>query len=180
MKKFYLFLIGLSFLSLTACSSNEKSDEERAKEMAENLLEKATGQDVDIQTEEDEDGNVTNLSIKTEDGELNISGSEDKLPDDLPEVYIVDGKRGQIAVVSMGGKGKMVTFKVDTDKDVNTVKEEIKNNMSDWKNAMDMSTSEGSMLNFTKENNNTVQITISKEENKTVVGYMISYDIKEE
>jgi len=177
MKKLYFIFIALLFIGLASCGSDEKSDEEKAQEMAEGILKSVTGKEVDIQTEKNEDGETVNMTIKTDEGEVSISGNQTELPDDFPDIYIVDGERSDIGIVS-SDKGKMITFKITTDDDINTVKEKIKSEMSDWKNNMDMSTPDGSMLTFEKDKETTVNITIGKDGEKTEVAYMVSYTTK--
>ena len=179
MKKIYYLFIAVMFIGLASCSSGKTEEEkarDRAEKMAEGILKSVTGKDVDIETTKD--GESTNLKIKTEDGELNIGGNQKELPDDFPsDIYIVDGERSDIGIMG-SEEGKMLTFKVTSDKDMEALKEEIKSNMEAWKNTMDMSTPEGVMLNYEKEESGTVTMTVSKEDDKSIVAYMITYKIK--
>lgn len=176
MKNFYFILVLLIFVGFTSCSSG-KSDEERAQDLAESILEKATGEKVDIQTEKDEDGQVTNMTIKTDEGELTISGNQKELPDDLPDFYIPKGEMSNISSMK-AEDGSMVSFRVLSDKSVNDAKEEIKSNMADWTNSMDMSTPDGTMLTFDKEEVGQITMTIGEKEGKTEIAYIINYKTK--
>ncbi len=173
MKKLYFLFIALLFIGLSSCSSG-KTEEEKAQDMAEGILKQVTGKDVDIKTEKNEDGETVNMTIKTDDGELTVSGNEKNLPDDFPDIYIVDGEKSNISVM-VSGVSKVVTFKITSDKEPAAVKEAIEKNMESWTNSMNMSTPDGSMLSFDKEDVGSVTITIGKSDDKSEIAYMVNY-----
>lgn len=176
MKKLYFIFIALIIVGLSSCSSG-KTDEEKAQDMAEGILKQVTGKDVDIKTEKNEDGETVNMTIKTDDGELSISGNQSELPDDFPDIYIVEGEKSNISVMA-SGESKIVTFKITSDQTHKDIKEEIKSNMEGWNNTMDMSSTDGSMLSFDKEGVASVTITIGKSDDKSEIAYMVNYKTK--
>ncbi len=173
MKKLYFLFIALLFIGLSSCSSG-KTDEEKAQDMAEGILKQMTGEDVDIKTEKNEDGETVNMTIKTGDGELTVSGNQENLPDDFPDIYLVEGEKSNISVM-VSGVSKVVTFKIISDKEPSVAKEEIEKNMESWTNSMNMSTPDGSMLSFDKEDVGSVTITIGKSDDKSEIAYMVNY-----
>ncbi len=174
MKKTNLLIaVCVLFLALSACGSG-KSDEEKAEDIAESILESATGGNVDIDI--DEDGKKGEITIKTEDGELTVSGNKTELPDDFPsDVYVVKGEIQGVGAMS-SKEGNVVTFGVLTDEDFTEVADVIKKEMesNSWKSTMDMNTEEGGMQMYTKDEKSAT-ITVTKQTDGTEVAYMVSY-----
>ena len=169
-----IILAGILFFALTSCGGNEKTDEEKAAELTESIIKNVTGNDVDIDV--DEDGETGSVTIKGENGEEITFGSNEELPDDLPsDVYIIKGEMQGVGNIS-SDKGQVVTFSIKTDKDISDLKKEIEKEMesNDWKSGMNMSVPEGAMLNYTKDEKG-VTITIGEEKEETIVTYMVSY-----
>lgn len=173
MKKIYFIFIALVFIGLSSCSSG-KTDEEKAQDMAEGILKQMTGKDVDIKTEKNEDGETVNMTIKTKEGELTVSGNETELPDDFPDIYIVEGEKSNIGVMA-SGEGKMVSFKITSDKEPKKIIDKITENMKDWTNSMNMTTPDGAMLSFDKEGIGNVTITIGKSDDQSEIAYIVNY-----
>ena len=175
MKKINLIIaVSIFFLALSACGS-EKSDEERAADFAESLLENVTGNDVDIDL--DKDGESGSITIKGKDGEeVTFSSDETELPDGFPsDVYVVDGEKQGIG--SMGSNdGQVVTFGVQTDEDFSDVKETIIEEMKSngWENTMTMGAGEESMQMYTKDDKSTT-VTVTKKDDKVLVSYVVTY-----
>ncbi|MEN8119663.1 MAG: hypothetical protein ABFS35_04930 [Bacteroidota bacterium] len=175
MKKFNLIILtGIFFFALSACGSG-KSDEEKAEDMAENILETMTGGDVDIDV--DKDGKNGEITIKGKDGEeVTFSSNENELPDDFPsDVYVIDGEKQGVGNMT-SNDGQVVTFGVKSDEDFSDVKETILKEMKSngWENTMTMGAGEESMQMYTKDEKSAT-ITLSKEDDKTVVAYMVTY-----
>jgi len=175
MTKFNLLIVvAVFFLSLSACSSG-KSDEEKAEDMTESIIEMATGKDVDVNISEDsESGSIT---LKGEDGEeVSFSANETELPDDFPsDIYIVKGTIQGVGAMS-SADGQVVTFGVLTDKDFSEVAAKLKKEMESngWKNTMDMNQDKTSMQMYTKDDKSAT-ITVAKQTDGTEVAYMVSY-----
>jgi len=175
MKKINVIILSSIFLfALVACGS-EKTEEEKAKELTENIVKNITGNDVDIDI--NEDGETGSVTIKGKDGEeVTFSGSKNELPDDFPsDVYVIDGDIEGVGNV-VSPKGKMITFGINSDKSISDLKDKIEKEMKSegWKAGMNMKVPEAAMLNYTK-GEKSVTITIGKEDDKTVVSYMVAF-----
>ena len=175
MKKINLIILSSIFLfAIVACGS-EKTEEEKAEEVAENIIKNITGNDVDIDV--DEDGETGTVTIKGKDGEeVTFSGNENELPDDLPsDVYVIDGDIEGVGNIT-SANGKVVTFGIKSKKSISDLKDKIEKEMKSegWKTGMNMSVPESAMLNYTK-GKKSVTITIGKEDDGTVVSYMVSF-----
>lgn len=173
MKKLRVFVAGLLFISFLGCGSG-KSDEEKAEDITESILEAITGEDVDIEI--DKDGEKGSITIKGKDGEVTFSSNEKELPDNFPsDVYVVKGEIQGVGIIS-SDNGEVVTFEVKTDKNFSKVKEAIQKEMKSngWKNTMTMGAGEESMQMYTKDEKSTT-ITVTKENDGTVVAYMVIY-----
>jgi len=169
-----LILLGILLLSLAACGS-EKSDEERAQDMAESIFESVTGNEVDIDL--DEDGESGSITIKGKDGEeVTIGGNENELPDDFPsDFFVVDGKIEGVGVMS-SNNGKVVNFVIKTDKDFTDVKDEIIKEMKSngWENTMTMGAGEESAQMYTKDDKSAT-VGLAKENEETLVTCIVTY-----
>ncbi len=169
-----LILVSILFLALTSCGS-EKSEEEKAADMTENILEMVTGEDVDINL--DKDGESGSITLKGKDGEeVTISSNKTELPDDFPsDVYVIDGEQQGVGNMSTK-EGQVVTFGVKTDTDFAEVKETIIEKMKSngWENTMTMGSGEESMQMYTK-GDNSVTLTVGKENDKVIVAYIVTY-----
>ncbi len=167
-----IILISILLFTLVAC--NEKTEEEKAKAIVEDILKTSTGNDVDIEV--DEDGEAAKVTIKGANGEEIISTTgKTKLPDDFPtDVHIIDGKITGITVTVI--KKQIVTIVIETDGKISDVKNEIEKKMEadGWKAGSNMNIPDAAMLNYSKDERG-VTITIGKEDDKTVASYMVSY-----
>jgi len=174
MKKINLIiLVSIFFLALSACGSG-KSDEEKAEDMAESIIGNITGEDVDIEV--DEDGESGSITMKTEDGEITISGNEKELPDDFPsDVYVIKGVIQGVGNMS-SKDGNVVSFGVLTDEDFSDIKETIQRKMESngWKNTAIMGDVKGSVQMYTKDEKSAT-ITVTKQTDGVEVAYMVSY-----
>lgn len=175
MKKFNLIILaGILFLALSACGS-EKSDEEKATDFAESFIENVTGNDVDIDI--DEDGESGSITLKGKDGEeVSFSANETELPDDFPsDIYVVKGEIQGVGTMS-SDDGQVVTFGVKTKEDFSDVKETIIKEMKSngWENTMTMGAGEESMQMYIKDKKSAT-ITIGKEDDEIMVAYVVSY-----
>ncbi|OQX99004.1 MAG: hypothetical protein B6I20_10350 [Bacteroidetes bacterium 4572_117] len=172
MKKLAVFVLGFLFIGILSCGSG-KTDEEKAESMIESIVKNASGKDVDIEI--DEDGEASEITFTSDEGEMKIT-SGNELPDNFPsDIFVVDGEIEGVGNVS-SDKGQMVSFAIKTDDDVSEVAEEITKEMKseDWKSTMNMSSGSESIQIYTKDENS-ASISISKENEKTVVAYMVTY-----
>ena len=169
-----LILASIFILAISACGS-DKSDEEKAADFAESFIESVTGNEVDIDV--NEDGESGSITIKGKDGEeVTLTGNQTELPDDFPsDVYVVDGEREGVGTMS-SSDGQVVTFGVKTNDDFSDVKETIIEEMKSngWENTMTMGSGEDSMQMYTKDDKSAT-ITVGKEGDNVMVAYMVTY-----
>lgn len=175
MKK--LVVISLSAviaLMFTACIDSEKV----AEKATEKIIEKASGEKIDLETSKD--GKTSKVVIKDKDGEeVSFSGGDDEIPEDFPkEIYVPKGTVESSGTIS-SGEGSMITVNIICEKSFKEIKEKLNEEMknSGWKAQQTMEVDESAMLNYTK-GNDTATITINKEGDKTSVSYMIGLSKK--
>jgi len=194
MKTINLLIItaSLSF-GLVSCSADSIRDS-----ITEAVIENQTGEDVEVESDGDgnmvikgengeeininvdADGEKGSFSVKGEDGEEVNFSTNAELPDDFPSnIFVINGERQGLMNMTTD-EGKMVSFAISVDDDISSVSKEIKEGMSknDWKSSASlMGSSEEGMQMYTNEKNQ-VQIIISKDGDKTVVSYTVTYFTK--
>jgi len=192
MKRINLLIITATLgFGLVSCSSDSIRDS-----ITEAVIESQTGEDVEVESDGDgnmvikgengeeininvdADGEGGSFSIKGEDGEEASFSTDAEIPDDFPSsVYVIDGERQGVANFKTD-EGKMVNFAIKVDDDIASVSEKIKDGMNknDWKASANMmgAGEDGGMQMYTNEKNQ-VQIIISKDGDKTVVAYSVTY-----
>jgi len=192
MKKLNLLIITASLgFGLISCSTDSIRDS-----LTEAVIESQTGEDVEVESDGDgnmvikgengeeininidADGEGGSFSVKGEDGEEMNFDTDAELPDDFPSsVFVIDGER-QGVVNMTTDEGKMVSFAISVDNDITSVSDEIKDGMNnnDWKASANLmgAGDDGGMQMYTNEKNQ-VQIIISKDGDKTVVAYTVTY-----
>lgn len=125
-------LAGGLLLAAPACGSDGGDDGAAAEKAVEDMIEKETGQKVDLDTA---DGNT---KIETEDGtseiDLGIEGAElGTLPDGFPDDIDVEGLEvisGGTTEMPDGSVSMMVAF--GSDNDINSVMKELGDRMGSW------------------------------------------------
>jgi hypothetical protein len=175
MKK--LVVISLSAViafMFTACIDSEKV----AEKATEKIIEKASGEKIDLETSKD--GKEAKVVIKDKDGEeVTFSGGDDEIPEDFPkEIYVPEGIIESSGTISTG-EGSMLTVNISSEESFKEIKEKINDKMKNagWKAEQAMEVDESAMLNFTK-GNNSATITLNKEGDKTSVSYMIGLSLE--
>jgi len=192
MKRLNLLIITATLgFGLVSCSSDSIRDS-----ITEAVIESQTGEDVDVESDGDgnmlikgengeeininvdADGEGGSLSVKDENGEEVNFSTDTKIPDDFPSnIYVIDGERKGVVNMTTD-EGKMVNFAISVDDDIASVSEKIKDEMNknDWKASANMmgTGDDGGIQMYTNEKNQ-VQIIISKDGDKTVVAYSVTY-----
>ena len=162
-----------------SCGNNDESLSEKTSEkISEKIIENLTGNKVDIDV--DKDGEKGNITIKGEDGkEVTISSEGKEIPDNFPsDIYLIEGEVVSV-ITSTGGEGGIITLVKSTDASVKDVGSKISEEMQNegWKSEMNMTTGEGGMQIYTK-GDNSVTVTLGKENDKTQVSYMVTVSKK--
>lgn len=174
MKRIPYFIIASLIVLFTAACSSEKAKEEAAEEAAEelveNLLEKASeGVDIDI----DEDN--SSITIEGADGtEVSINAGKE-LPANFPDdVYLVKGEI-ESTLKTESDQGDSFTVAIIPEKSFKEIVAEIKKEMisKGWTSTMNMNMGTEAMQMYMK-GENSVTVTISNEDGKTLAGYMVT------
>jgi hypothetical protein len=192
MRRLNLLIITATLgFGLVSCSSDSIRDS-----ITEAVIESQTGEDVEVESDGDgnmvikgengeeininvdADGEGGSLSVKDENGEEVNFSTDTKIPDDFPSnIYVIDGERKGVVNMTTD-EGKMVNFAISVDDDIASVSEKIKDEMNknDWKASANMmgTGDDGGIQMYTNEKNQ-VQIIISKDGDKTVVAYSVTY-----
>lgn len=109
----------LLLLSLTGCSARQKAADRLAEKMMESALEKATGEDVDIDLDKDK------MTAKGEDGsELSIGGGE--WPKSGAGVLLPELKKGKITSVLNSAEGCWLQIEEVSENDFHRYVETLK------------------------------------------------------
>lgn len=159
---FYSFLILTLFFA--ACNG-----EKTAEKMAEDAIEKQTGEDADVNIE---DGNA---EVKTEDGktEFSTGGSAD-IPDDFPEdIFICNDAKIQSSAAAQGNFALEYISQNSADDLLDKYMSEMKAN--DWKVKGEENRTDERLRAFSKDGRST-GITISEEDNHTKVSILTGKD----
>lgn len=169
---FFMFFI-------TSCGSNdEKLSEKTSEKIAEKMIENATGNKVDLDV--DKNGDKGSITIKGDNGEeMTISSNGKEIPENFPsDIYMIDGEIVSVGSVNTG-EGNIITVVKNVDNDIEKVVQKILKEMkaNGWKSEMNMTTSEGSMQMYSK-NDNSVTVTIGKDNEQTQVSYMVTVSEK--
>ena len=130
-------------LVLSACG---QSEEKAAETLAEKALEANTGQDVDVDI--DEDGQT--VTIQTDQGTIKqSSGDNVALPDDFPSDVALPDDYKLMSVMTMGQVTSVVMQSPGT---LSDLFKHFKTGQADqgWKETLSMQGSDGSMLGFEK------------------------------
>lgn len=172
----YFIIASLIIIFTTACSSEkakEEAAEEAVEELAENLLNKTGEGNVDIDI--DQDGENAKMTIEGPDGQEITVDAGKEIPADFPEdVYLVKGE------IESAGKmdseeGGIYTVAIIPEKSFKEVVAEIKKEMTSkgWTSTMNMNMGDEAMQMYMK-GESSVTVTITKEDGKTVAGYMVT------
>ena len=131
-------------LVLSACG---KSEEKAAETLAEQALEANSGQDVDVDIEDD----GQTVTIQTEEGTLKqSSGDNVALPSDFPTDISLPAEYKVMSVMTMGPVTSVVMEVPESPSDLFA---SFKSGQSGqgWKETLSMQGADGSMLGFEKE-----------------------------
>jgi hypothetical protein len=176
MKKTPYFLIALIFLILTAACSDEEKEKEAKEEAAEEFVEKLieTAADNDIKIDIDEDN--AELTVEGPEGtEFSLKSEGNEIPDNFPDdVYIVKGEIESAGSMS-SNEGEVFTIGIIPEKSFKDIVALIKKEMlaKGWKSTMNMNMGDEAMQMYIK-GENSATITVTKEDGKTMVGYMVT------
>ena len=154
-------------LVLSACG---KAEEKAAETLAEKALEANSGQDVDVDI--NEDGQT--VTIQTEDGTLTqSSGDNVELPADFPSDVALPDDYKVMSVMTMGPVTSVVLEVPESPSDLFTA---FKSGQADqgWKETMAMQGGEGSMLGFEKDDRSLL-VNLSRSEDG---GTMVSLSLQ--
>lgn len=163
----------------TSCGNNDESISEKASEkLSEKIIENATGNKVDIDV--DKDGDKGSLTIKGDNGEeITISSEGKDIPDNFPsDIYLIDGEIVSVGTVN-STDGDIITVVKSTDASLEDTGSKITKEMKaeGWKSEMNMTTADGGMQMYSKDDNS-VTVTLGKEDGKTQVNYMVTVSKK--
>lgn len=159
-------IIIITPLILTGCGKS--ISEQIGEKIAEESLKTTTGQDVDINTEDE------SVSFKTEDGEMQYSGEgEAKIPEGLPEDLII-ASDAKILFSSSASEGLSVSYTTNDSKD--TIYNQYLNHLtnSGWSKEMELNTGTGYSLSFTR-NIQQLSLTISDNSSSDQEGATMVY-----
>ena len=162
-KKFFIVSLALLLpMFLTACQSPAQKVSEKASEnMAEKVLENATGGQADVDIEGE------NVTVKTEEGNVQV-GEQISLPADFPkDVYVYEGA---IKAVINNTAAKGYTVSVETDKAITDVKAAYEKKIVEdgWEKTGVMDFGESVSISGTKDSR-TLSVMIGKSGDKTSV-----------
>ena len=167
MRHLTILTIALTTCALVACG---KSPSERAAEAA---IEASTGNKADVDAK---DGTVT---LKTDEGEMKMSGGEDaKLPASfpkdvyLPKDYVVESsmEMPNALVLSLDTKGKIDALADDAGKQMAK---------QGWKQSFAMQNSADSNMTVYEKENRTATVSFSTEGDKVKLGLQIATQQKQ-
>ncbi len=178
MKTIKLSAVILSFgLFIFGCGNNEEEISKKTSEiLAEKIIENSTGADIDI----NQDGEQGSITIKGEDGEeVTFSGGTKEMPDNFPDdIYVAEGE-----IISSGsiksGEGEVITLVIGTDSKIEDLISKVRDEMKSkgWKEGMNMTTGEGGLVVFSK-NDNSLTVTFAIEDNQAQAAYMVTVQEK--
>ena len=173
MKTLHLIsILAIFIFSASSCgNTDEKVAEKNSEKIAEKLIKNATGNDVDIDI--DKNGETGSITIKGDKGEeVTISSNGNKIPDNFPsDIYLPGGDIASVGTIS--GEGDIITIVLNVKESTKEIAEKILNEMktNGWKSEMNMTTGEGGLQMYSKDDNS-LTITIGKDNDQTQVSYM--------
>lgn len=123
-----LVIVGVLFvlpIILLAVGGFWLSRGDNAEKITESVIENATGADVDI------DKNGSSVNIKTDEGSVSY-GTEQKLPDNLPEAAVMYDNQTLVGVITSNqGDGSQWNISAETDDELSKVTEFIESKYAD-------------------------------------------------
>ena len=166
-------------LFTTSCGNNdEKAAKKTSEEIAEKMIENATGNKVDVDV--DKNGDKGSITIKGDNGEeVTISSNGDEIPDNFPsDIYLAEGEIASVGSIN-SGENNIITIVMNVKEKTEKIAEKIAKEMkaNGWKSEMNMTTDEGGMQMYSKEDNS-LTITIGKENGQTQINYMATISKK--
>ena len=178
MKKISVFaLVSLLALFIFSCGSEkakEEAAEEAAEEFVEGLLEKASGENINIDI--NEDGETAEMTIEGADGEkITIKNEGTEIPENFPDdVYLVKGEIESVGSMA-SGEGEIITVVINPKDGFNDVVAKIKKEMKEngWTSTMNMNMGKDAMLMYTK-GENSVTITVNGKDDKVEAAYIVT------
>jgi len=180
MKTLHLISVVVIFIFFaTGCGNNdEKAAEKTSEEIAEKIIENATGNKVDIDV--NKSGDKGSITIKGDNGEeVTISSNGNEIPDNFPsDIYLVKGEIASVGTIN-SGEGAIITIVVNTEEESAEISRNILKEMkaNGWKNEMNMTSGDGGMQMYSKDDNN-LTVTMGKDNDKTQVSYMATVSKK--
>ncbi len=172
MKTLYLIsILAILTFSVSSCGNNdEKVADKTSEEIAEKIIESATGNKVDV----NKNGETGSVTIKGDNGEeVTISSNGNDIPDDFPsDIYLPEGKISSVGTIN-SEEGDIITIVLNVKESTDKIAEKILKKMkaNGWKSEMNMTTGEGGLQMYSKDDNS-LTVTIGSENNKTQVSYM--------
>ena len=180
MKTLHLISVVVIFIFFaTGCGNNdEKAAEKTSEEIAEKIIENATGNKVDIDV--NKSGDKGSITIKGDNGEeVTISSNGNEIPDNFPsDIYLVKGGIASVGTIN-SGEGAIITIVVNTEEESAEISRNILKEMkaNGWKNEINMTSGDGGMQMYSKDDNN-LTVTMGKDNDKTQVSYMATVSKK--
>ncbi len=143
---------------------------DNAANLTENIIESATGSDVEIS----EDG--SSFSIETDEGSISVG--EQKLPDNLPSsVVVYDNQKVVSVFTSTETNSTIWTFSSETSDGIDKVNEYIKSKYAEGGWVMTSTSSYNGSVTYSFEKDNlTSVITVMPGENGNMISYYITQD----
>ena len=173
------YVVGLTLVAVSvvlAGCTNKTVSQSVGETMMEKSIEAQTGGKVDIDSRGDK------VTIKTNEGQTQYSAEGGvKQPDGFPKELIVTSD-AKLIIASSSGAGSSLTYLTNSDKVI--VSEKYINSLTGfgWKKEMETNTGQGTMLNFSKGNQNAfVVIGDNSTDDKTAKTTVnVTYTIEEE
>ncbi len=166
------------FFAIGCGNNDEKAAEKTSEEIAEKIIENATGNKVDLNV--DKDGDKGSITIKGDNGEeITISSNGNEIPDNFPsDIYLVKGEIVSVGTIN-SGEGDIITIVVTVEEESTEISKIILKEMKakGWKNEMNMTSGDGGMQMYSKDDNS-LTITMGKDNDKTQVSYMVTVSKK--
>lgn len=171
MKKTLTIMLSLFFVwSFSSCIDSEKA----AEKLTEKIIENATGEEVDLEI--NEDGEASKMTIKGQDGEeITISNNEKEIPAEFPkDLFVPKGEIETSGAIS-GADGLMITLTMIAEGTFDEVKTKIKEELKSagWESTSDMGVDDSIMMNFGKDGSSAT-ITVNSEDGVVDVGYIVN------
>lgn len=164
------------FILFTASCGN--SDEKASEKIAEKIIENATGNKIDVDV--DKNGDKRSITLKGDNGEdLTISSNGNEIPNNFPkDIFLAKGEIVSVGTIN-NGEVSIFTIVINAKEEIGKISEKISNEMKarGWKSEMNMTTGEGGMQMYSK-NDNSITITIGKDNDQTQVNYMATVSKK--